>query len=80
MAKHPHKDDIERLRKAHADAAEKVIEILEDTIRAADTAVSVGDGDTRKLFKKQEPKVIKASDRWRQAAKDLAKHLHKKKT
>ena len=78
MAKHPHADVIERLRKAHAAAAQKASETLEDIVVAANNAINNVDGETRKLFKKQEARVLKAAEKWHRAAKDLAHHLRKK--
>jgi hypothetical protein len=79
MAKHPHADLVERLRKAHLAAAQKAREALDEVVFAATKAIDEGDGKTHKLLKKREARVLKAAQKWHRAVKDLAHHLRKKK-
>jgi hypothetical protein len=79
MAKPSHADVTERLLNAHATAAEKASGALEDIIPVASAAVEEGDKLTRKMFKKQEARVLKTAEKWHRTAKELAHHLRKHK-
>jgi hypothetical protein len=80
MAKHPDPSTIRKLTEAHDAAARAASENLAGAIQAADNAAAAGEGETRKLFKKQERRALKAMDNWQKAADNLMKALRKQKS